>query len=408
MRFERLSSKHMLRIITVFIALSCALLAGPAQLHAETLTAKSVLIAGEEARTRIVINFDKKPEFSVRYLQNPNRTIIDIPSDVSFAFSSDDAKARGIYSRVRYGAMSANHSRIVLSSERPTSLETSKVMANEDGDGFRLVLEGAITSSEKLAALVRDDNWQDVRTTSAGRGGRLGAPANAEHTFVIAVDAGHGGIDTGAIARKSRTAEKDITLAFAKVLAAEFNKRPEFKAFLTRSEDVFLSLSERVRIARQNDANLLISLHADTLRQRSIRGATVYTISEKASDKLADEMARRENTSDEIAGVVPEDASDNVSDILIDLTRRETQTFSESLAAKIVNSFEGQINLINNPHRYAGFRVLRAPDVPSVLLELGFLSNADDDKLLTTEAYREAIAKLLVEATENYRKTIGQ
>lgn len=135
-------------------------------------------------------------------------------------------------------------------------------------------------------------------------------------------------------------------------------------------------------IARQNNANLFISLHADTLKQKGIRGATVYTLSDRASDRQAQELAERENKSDQIAGVAASTEPPEVADILLDFTRRETQAFSVTLAENIVSSFEGQVGLINNPHRYAGFMVLRAHDVPSVLLELGFLSNAEDEKLL--------------------------
>ncbi len=408
MILKRLTFKLCLRTLLGAAALICTIFAGSAPLAAKELRATGILVAGDEKRTRVVIDFDQKPELSIRYLQSPNRTIVDIPADVTFAFSSEEAAPRGIYNRIRYGAMSAGHSRIVLTSDMPTSLGLSEVTPNENGGGFRMVLEGTVTTTQQLAALVREEEWQEVRTTKAGRGGRLGSSPAGENTFIIAVDAGHGGIDTGAVARKSKTEEKDITLAFAETLSEELNKRPGFKAFLTRSDDVFLSLSERVRIARQNGANLLISLHADTLRQPEIRGATVYTISERASDRLADELAERENISDEIAGVVPEDTSDNVSDILIDLARRETQTFSESFAQSLVAAFDGQIRLINNPHRYAGFRVLRAPDVPSVLIELGFLSNAEDDKLLTDTKYRNEIAKLVADATERYRRIIGQ
>ena len=173
---------------------------------------------------------------------------------------------------------------------------------------------------------------------------------------MIAVDAGHGGIDTGAIGSETKIEEKSVTLAFATQLVETLNKENGVKAFLTRDKDEFLSLPERVQVARQHSANLFISIHADTLKQRDIRGATVYTISDKASDHLAANLAARENLSDEIAGVTFKSEPAEVADILIDLTRRETQAFSVNLARSVVSSFEGQINLINNPHRHAGFR----------------------------------------------------
>jgi N-acetylmuramoyl-L-alanine amidase len=193
----------------------------------------------------------------------------------------------------------------------------------------------------------------------------------------------------------SNVDEKFITLEFSRVLVEKLNKRKGIEAFLIRDKDEFISLSERVVIARQRGAQLFISLHADTLRQKDIRGATIYTISDKASDALAASLAERENLSDGIAGIEIKDEPAEVTDVLLDLTRRETQ------------AFEGQIGLINNPMRHAGFRVLQAPDVPSVLLELGFLSNPRDEKLLTDEKWREKVAELLSKAVDKYMDSAG-
>jgi N-acetylmuramoyl-L-alanine amidase len=162
-----------------------------------------------------------------------------------------------------------------------------------------------------------------------------------------------------------------------------------------------------VVIARQRGAKLFISLHADTLRQKDIRGATVYTISDKASDALAASIAERENLSDGIAGVEIKDEPAEVTDILIDLTRRETQAFSIQLAENVLKSFQGQIDVINNPLRHAGFRVLQAPDVPSILLELGFLSNPKDEKLLTDPDWQKKIADRLTKAVTDYLDSSG-
>ncbi len=232
------------------------------------------------------------------------------------------------------------------------------------------------------------------------------AAAPSSGKFVIAVDAGHGGIDAGATGATTKAAEKDITLAFAQAFTERLNREEGIEAFLVRDKDEFLSLSERVTIARQRQANMLISVHADTLRQSNIRGATVYTISDKASDRMAEELAARENLSDEVAGVSMPQEPAEVTDILLDLTRRETQAFSIAAANAVVKSFEGQVTLINNPHRYAGFQVLRAHDVPSILLELGFLSNKEDEALLLDPAWRGKIADLLTQAVQRYRQPL--
>jgi N-acetylmuramoyl-L-alanine amidase len=370
----------------------------------EPLLAYGARIIGDDARTRIVIDFDQAPSFSIHYIANPERIVVDLPA-TAFGFDTKQLGARGLFKDIRYGAMGEGSARIVLTAIKPVKLAIAKVQQDEDGKGHRLVLDAEMTSKEAFAALVKAQTWNgadDQQVTSAIPAAEAAKPGD----FVIAVDAGHGGIDTGAIGVDTKTEEKQVTLAFAKALADRLNREPGIKAFLTRDNDEFLSLSERVQIARQNHAGLFISLHADTLKQKDIRGATVYTISDKASDKLAADLAERENLSDQIAGKETVAEPPEVADILLDLTRRETQAFSISLAESVLNSFKDQIGTINNPHRHAGFQVLRAPDVPSILVELGFLSNVEDEKLLLDETWRGKMADLMTDAVKRYRSSV--
>ncbi|TWF56577.1 N-acetylmuramoyl-L-alanine amidase [Neorhizobium alkalisoli] len=374
-----------------------AVLMGQGARAAQPILAYGARIAGDAARTRIVIDFEAKPEFSVHYVGGPERIIIDLPA-TAFGFPADDLSPRGLFKDIRYGTMGSASARIVLTSVKPVRLVKAEARQEENG-GYRLVLDAEMTSKDDFATLLKGQDWNDGSTVEA-------APnplAADDGVFTVAIDAGHGGIDAGATALASKTPEKVITLGFAKLLADKLNKLQGVKAFLTREDDTFLSLSERVTIARQHHADLFISLHADTVPQKDIRGATVYTLSDKASDRMAENLAARENLSDQIAGVSPEAGPSEVADILLDLTRRETQAFSVSLADKVVKSFEGQVGLINNPHRQAGFQVLRAPDFPSVLLELGFLSNPDDERQLLDEAWREKVAGLISAAVDQYR-----
>jgi N-acetylmuramoyl-L-alanine amidase len=367
----------------------------------EKLLAYSARIAGDDARTRIVLDFDQKPDFEVRYIASPDRIVIDLPA-TAFGFAADALAPTGLFSDIRFGSMDDRSARLVLTAARPARLVTAEAVQNEDGKGFRLVLDAELVPQQDFVALVAAQAWTPAASPPPIDPAQTPVdPAASE--FVIAIDAGHGGIDTGATGAASKTAEKDITLAFAKVLYEKLGKQAGIRAVMTRDTDRFLSLSERVVIARQKGAQLLISLHADTLRQSDIRGATVYTISDKASDHMAAQLAERENFSDTLGGVEMPAETAEVNDILLDLTRRETQAFSISLAQAVVGSFEGQISLINNPHRHAGFRVLQAPDMPSILLELGFLSNKDDEKLLLDPAWRDKVADLLVEAIRRYR-----
>lgn len=398
------------RILTALLAVGLLSAVAGSVAAGDPLLAYGARIVGDDARTRIVIDFDREPRFSVHYIANPERIVIDLPA-TAFGFPAKDLAARGLFKDIRYGKMDEESARIVLTTAGPVKLALAKVQADEGAKGHRLVLDAEMIDKQAFSELVKTQSWNDrasndqteaAHTTSAIPAPEKAAPGD----FVIAVDAGHGGIDTGAIGVDTKTEEKQVTLAFAKALTERLNKEPGIKAFLTREDDEFLSLSQRVLIARQNHAGLFISLHADTLKQKDIRGATVYTISDKASDKLAADLAERENLSDQIAGKETVAELPEVADILLDLTRRETQAFSISLAESVLNSFKDQVGTINNPHRHAGFRVLQAPDVPSILLELGFLSNADDEKLLLDETWRGKIVGLLTDAVKRYRAAV--
>lgn len=366
------------------------------------LVAYAARIAGDDARTRIVIDFDGAPEIALRYIANPDRLVLDLPA-TAFAFNDKSLLATGLFSDIRYGSVDSRSARIVFTAARPARFVKHEVRENEAGDGYRLILDAELVTEQEFAELVRTQAWATPPEASVTDA----VVVEPSHDFVIAIDAGHGGIDAGATGARTRTPEKQITLAFALELYERLSKEPGIKPVLTRKDDTFLSLSERVLIARRNGAELLISLHADNLRQQDIRGATVYTISDKASDHMAAQLAERENLSDVVGGVEMPAEAPEVNDILLDLTRRETQAFSISLAQTVVKSFEGQISLINNPHRHAGFRVLQAPDVPSILLELGFLSNKEDEALLLDKAWRAKVAEHLVKAIRSYRKPLA-
>ncbi|MCQ2004497.1 N-acetylmuramoyl-L-alanine amidase [Rhizobium sp. NRK18] len=393
---------RLLRFLLASAAMMLPMLGASAKESA--LTAYDARIAGDDARTRIVIDFNQKPDFNVHYLDNPVRVVVDLP-ETSFTFSSGELKPRGLFSNIRYGAIDAGNARLVLTAPKPVRLAMSEVQDNEQDKGYRLVLDAEAISRDQFVALMGAQDKGASADEASAVADREPLAANASD-FVIAVDAGHGGIDTGAIGLGSKVVEKDITLAFAKVVAERLGKISGVKVVMTRDDDEFLSLSRRVQIARQQGARLFISLHADTLRQHNIRGTTVYTISDKASDKLADDLAKRENLSDEMAGFTIADEPDDVTDILLDLTRRETQAFSISLAKSVVGSFDGKIRLINNPLRSAGFRVLKAPDIPSILIELGFLSNKEDEKLLMDQSWREKVADLIAAGVTGYKATV--
>ena len=222
---------------------------------------------------------------------------------------------------------------------------------------------------------------------------------------VIVLDPGHGGIDSGALSRGRKTKEKDIVLKFTQHLKSLLAATGRYEVILTRNDDRFLPLRDRVKIARNADAEMFIAIHADSIRGRSARGATVYTVSDQASDEEAAELASKENRSDVIAGVDLASESDEIAGILIDLAQRETKNYSIGMAKKMVRQMKSVTKLNRRPLRSADFRVLKAPDIPSVLIELGYLSSRGDERLLVSSSWRKKVAGALTKAIDGYFAT---
>lgn len=363
----------------------------------EPLHVRGYKMAGDAARMRVVIQFNSDPEFSWTLMRGPHRLVIEMP-EAGFSFDADDLAPRGMVTAVQYGNTARERSRLILSFDGPFEVERVEVLENEDEEGFRLVADIAASSEAMFENAMAAQVETTASTRTTPKSDRLKNAAPGERRFRIVVDAGHGGVDTGAKG-VSGMLEKTITLAFALELKSRLESAGLYDVFLTRDRDLFLRLDERVRIARQHEADLFISVHADAIRLKNVRGATVYTVSDKASDAEAAAKAVRENLADEIAGFEIEDEHPEVTDILADLIRRETQSFSIRFARSLVGELSSSIQMIQtNPHRFAGFRVLRAPDVPSVLLELGYLSNEEDEALLRNPEWRARAADSIAAA----------
>ena len=350
-------------------------MAGSGLARAQDLAALTYKAAGDELRTRAVVMFNEKPDISSLLLSGPARLVIDLP-ETTFAFDKKAVGPQGLITDVRYGLMGKGHSRLIFTLKGPFAVENLLVLKNETEPGYRLVVDMVATAQAAFDVAVRTQMRSLDETVTAAKEDRLGTSASTrKHVFTVVVDPGHGGIDGGADGVNG-TLEKNVVLQFAREFQKVLSADDKIRVILTRDSDVFLSLAERVRIARQDEADIFISIHADSINIPRMRGATVYTISDRASDQVAQQIADSENLSDVIAGVPLDDEPPEVAGILIDLTRRETHNFSVDFAEKVVHSLDqGDINLIKNPHRSAGFRVLKAPDVPSVLVELGYLSS---------------------------------
>ena len=218
---------------------------------------------------------------------------------------------------------------------------------------------------------------------------------------IIVVDPGHGGPDPGTIGARG-TFEKHVTLAMAKEIKHQLEQTGRYKVVLTRDRDIFLRLGDRVALAREAQADLFLSIHADSIPDGSARGPSVYTLSEKASDREAAELAEKENKADVIAGLDLSHETPEVSTILIDLAQRETMNRSAHFAAGLIGEIRKETAVLRNTHRFAGFAVLKAPDVPSVLVELGFLSNPAEEKSLASRAHRVRLAQAVARATDRF------
>ena len=380
------------KAIGLVVALLALLALAPAAWAEDLLVAQGYKMAGDASRTRVVVHFDREPELRWLLMRDPHRLVIDLP-EAEFRFDEAGLKPRGMVQDVRFGNLGAGRSRVIISFDTAFDIQRLDIVENEESAGFRLVADIVASSEEAFETAMADQVEATGSTQVTPKSDRLGQTGDRrDRRFRVVIDPGHGGIDTGAEG-VTGTLEKTITLAFGLELKKKLEEGGELDVFLTREQDLFLRLDERVRIARQHEADLFISIHADAIRLKNFRGATVYTVADKASDAEAAAKAIRENLADEIAGIEIEEEHQEVADILADLIRRETQGFSIRFARSLVGELSGAIGMIpKNPHRFAGFKVLRAPDVPSVLLELGYLSNADDETLLRDPEWRAKAA----------------
>jgi N-acetylmuramoyl-L-alanine amidase len=398
-------------ILTILLGIEsgAAAAAAPQALAASDFpVATDARLAGDETQTRLVIDINRKIDLRAFMLANPDRVVIDLPQ-VLFRFPPKTGEAgRGLIKAFRFGLMMTGGSRMVLDLARPARIEKSFVLDATEDQPARLVLD--------LAAADRDAFLREIAAEARVRatpplGAKPAAPPNAAPAAgdtrpVIVLDPGHGGIDNGTKSAKGET-EKAIVLEFALRLRDIIEKSGKYRVLMTRTDDTFVALADRVAFARARQAELFISIHADALPrgEGDAQGASVYTLSETASDAEAARLAETENRADVIAGIDLTAEPDDVADILIDLARRETKGFSVKLARSVIDSMRNVARMHKNSLKSAGFRVLKAPDIPSVLVELGYVSNRDDIKSLTSPEWRERTAEAMAEAINRYLST---
>jgi N-acetylmuramoyl-L-alanine amidase len=376
----------------------------PAGATSDFPVAKAVRVGGDEAQTRMVVDFSHKVEIRAFTLANPYRVVIDMPQ-VAFHFPARTGESgRGLVKAFRYGLVMQGGSRMVIDLAKPARIDKAFVLESNNDQPARLVLDLSAVDRETFLRAIALEN-------RAPESGYKRPPAatpeeQADPRPLVVIDPGHGGIDNGTRAASGEL-EKSIVLEFAMLLRDQIEKSGKYRVVMTRTDDTFVPLAERVNMARSRQAWLFVSVHADALARGDgdAQGATIYTLSETASDAAAARLAENENRADAIAGLDLSAEPGDVADILIDLARRETKSFSVQFARGLVTEMRNATRMHKDPLKSAGFRVLRAPDVPSVLIELGYVSNRGDLKSLTSDAWRNRTAASIAKAIEAYLGT---
>jgi N-acetylmuramoyl-L-alanine amidase len=391
------------RLLTGLFALLLLAAAGaPSPAHAAEPTVSAVRLGQHPDKTRFVMELSAKTPYEVFTLSNPYRVVIDLPQvDWRIPEEKMGETEVGLVRALRFGLFSPTTSRVVLDAEGPVKIDKVFRLSPRENYPHRLVIDLKQISQTRFASLSDRRITSEEPLPKPNRQDRSPGPDAGDSRPTIVIDAGHGGVDPGAIG-VSGTYEKDIVLDYARHLAEMLEATGRYRVVMTRRQDIFLPLRKRVDLARKAEGDLFISLHANTHPSGRIRGASVYTLSETSSDKEAAQLAAKENKSDVIAGVDLAATTGTVSKILIDLAQRETMNESKHFANTLVEELGQSVKLLNNTHRFAGFAVLKAPDVPSVLFEIGYMSNRQEERQLLTSSHREKVNREMVDAVDNF------
>jgi N-acetylmuramoyl-L-alanine amidase len=373
-----------------------------------TPVASDVRLGGDTKQTRFVVDLDRKVDIVAFTLADPYRIVIDLPQ-IAFRLPPHAGEhGRGLVKAFRYGLIMQGGSRIVLDTKGPVRVEKAFVLAAVDGQPARLVLN--LTPTDRTSFLHNIELSPRPHHIAARRSD-VSKHADNDPRPLIVIDPGHGGIDSGTKSYNGKVDEKNMVLAFGLELRKVLEKSGKYRVVMTRTDDTFVPLTGRVQFARERKAALFISIHADSVprSEGQAEGASVYTLSEHASDAEAAKLAEKENKSDVIAGVDLSAEPNDVASILIDLAQRETKTFSVQFARTLASDIKSIAPLHIRPVKSAGFVVLKAPDVPSVLVELGYMSTRRDLKNLVSPAWRARTAAAMARAVDDFfaRRLVG-
>lgn len=373
-----------------------------------------------EGKTRMVLDVSNVTDFRTFILDSPYRIVVDLPTFDWKAGNLPSHPESGVTS-IRQGALESGVSRIVFDLDRPVAIQSAFLLPRQGEKGDRIVIdfsripEGAIAQNldKVFGTLSAGDVIEKTSVYAKMDRGVVDLPLPEQKPIclpkpLVVIDPGHGGQDPGALGPDGLY-EKSVVLALSKELRDQLLETGRYRVLLTREKDVFIRLRDRVKFARDNQADLFISIHADSVHKRDTQGTSIYTLSQKASDEQTAKLAEKENQSDLIGGVDLEIEDQQVAYILGDFLMTDTMNQSKFFANTLVSKMEeGGIHVLQNPHRYAGFAVLKAPDVPSVLIEAGFMSNAKEARMLNTPVHRKRVALSILRGIDAYFEQVRQ
>jgi N-acetylmuramoyl-L-alanine amidase len=363
---------------------------------AQAVDVRDVRVWASPDSTRVVLDLSGSAQHSLQVLHFPERVVLDVAGARLAKGTHDSIPGAGLVKAVRLGHRPNGEIRVVMDLARPISAKSFLTQPTHQY-GYRLVVDFGAGAGAGAAA-----------SSGAASSGGVEKPVKVEHApanardLVVAIDAGHGGEDPGAIG-KNGTREKDVVLAIARELAAKINNEPGMKAVLTRNGDYFVPLRDRMRRARAQQADLFVSIHADSIRDRSIDGSSVYILSPRgATDEASRWLAERENASDLIGGVSLDDKDDVLASVLLDLSQSASLTASQEAAERVLR----QLNLAGEVRKHevqqARFMVLKSPDVPSMLVETAYISNPQEEMRLRTQAQQGKLATAIQRGVHDY------
>lgn len=385
------------------------------------LEVQSMRVGVHKDKVRIVLDLSELSDFRTFTLSNPYRMVVDLP-DFEWKISNPEHPNASFIKSVRKGTLSAGISRVVLDLEKPILIQSAFMLPAQNGKKNRLVIDysptdesnflskkGTVHGTLKTEAppkqtIVHSAHGIPIPPPNSARPKTRQRPTQSKiwKKPLIVIDPGHGGVDPGAIGH-SKIYEKNVVLALSKELQKQLINSGKYRAILTRNKDVFIRLKDRVAFARKHEADLFISLHADSIKKRNVRGTSVYTLSKKASDAQTAKLAERENQADLIAGIDLSVEDEQVAFILGDFLMTDTMNQANFFANTLVEKMKRKkIRTLERPHRYAGFAVLKAPDIPSVLIETGFMSNRTEATLLNKPTHRRTIASAIKTGIDAY------